>query len=571
VRRWLGPALLLGLVAAAAEARPGGGSSFSSSSSSRSSGSSSSGSSSRSSWSSGSSSRSSWGSSSPSRSQPVSYRPSAPAQPQLTLEDVSYMAHRPQARRSLSASWQLGRLGPYGAGPARPASFTITQPHRPTESWVESFDGALKLGGVLLTVVLLVGASELRDFFRASMGWTTAEPPEVETPPPPPAGVVRKHLEAIRRLDPDFSVVLLEDFLYALYTEAQMARGQRATARLAPYLGPRARVQLDALGAHPVSGVVVGSLRFLSSHAGPTIVLAVEFEANYAQEQSGQTHGYYTRELWRLERKAEVRSRPPEKIRVLGCPACGAPLDRLLGSTCQYCNRVVDGGNFDWLVTAIVVHERSLRGPMLTGTVAEAGTDLPTRFDPGLAPALALLRSRDPAFDEATFRARVEHIFQTMQTAWSTLAWEQARPYLSDNLFEAQSYWIAAYRAQGLRNVTADTRVTNIELVRLSQDRWFDALTVRLHAVGRDYTVRDADGEVVGGSASAERSYTEYWTLIRGSRRAGPPPSAGACPSCSASLELSMAARCTHCQAKVNSGEFDWVLSRIEQDEVYSG
>jgi ferredoxin len=30
-----------------------------------------------------------------------------------------------------------------------------------------------------------------------------------------------------------------------------------------------------------------------------------------------------------------------------------------------------------------------------------------------------------------------------------------------------------------------------------------------------------------------------------------------------------MAGSCTHCHAKITSGEFDWVLSRIEQDESY--
>jgi hypothetical protein len=32
-----------------------------------------------------------------------------------------------------------------------------------------------------------------------------------------------------------------------------------------------------------------------------------------------------------------------------------------------------------------------------------------------------------------------------------------------------------------------------------------------------------------------------------------------------------MAGTCKYCQAKVTTGEFDWVLSRIEQDEVYVG
>jgi hypothetical protein len=32
-----------------------------------------------------------------------------------------------------------------------------------------------------------------------------------------------------------------------------------------------------------------------------------------------------------------------------------------------------------------------------------------------------------------------------------------------------------------------------------------------------------------------------------------------------------MAGNCTHCSARVTSGDFDWVLSRIEQDESYQG
>ena len=34
---------------------------------------------------------------------------------------------------------------------------------------------------------------------------------------------------------------------------------------------------------------------------------------------------------------------------------------------------------------------------------------------------------------------------------------------------------------------------------------------------------------------------------------------------------ISMAVVCGYCNAKVSGGAFDWVLSRIEQDESYSG
>jgi len=158
-----------------------------------------------------------------------------------------------------------------------------------------------------------------------------------------------------------------------------------------------------------------------------------------------------------------------------------------------------------------------------------------------------------------------------MQVAWSSLAWDKARPYLSDNLWTAQTYWIDAYRRSGLRNVMESPRIGKLELARITSDRWFDAVTVRVFAAGRDYTVRDSDGAVVGGDKSRDREYTEYWTLIRASTAKGPAKRDDACPSCGAPLAINAAGQCGHCQVKLTSGQFDWVLSRIEQDEVYEG
>ena len=95
------------------------------------------------------------------------------------------------------------------------------------------------------------------------------------------------------------------------------------------------------------------------------------------------------------------------------------------------------------------------------------------------------------------------------------------------------------------------------------------AYTVRVFATSKDFTVRDVDGAVVGGSRSRTRSYTEYWTLIRGSGTKGPARTDLVCPSCGAPLSINAAGHCDYCQVKVTSGQFDWVLSRIEQDESY--
>ena len=42
------------------------------------------------------------------------------------------------------------------------------------------------------------------------------------------------------------------------------------------------------------------------------------------------------------------------------------------------------------------------------------------------------------------------------------------------------------------------------------------------------------------------------------------------CPSCGAPLDkINQAGQCEYCETVVTLGDFDWVLTNIEQDEVY--
>jgi predicted amidophosphoribosyltransferase len=43
------------------------------------------------------------------------------------------------------------------------------------------------------------------------------------------------------------------------------------------------------------------------------------------------------------------------------------------------------------------------------------------------------------------------------------------------------------------------------------------------------------------------------------------------CPNCGAPLKVNSTGICEFCSGKITSGEFDWVLSLIEQDESYRG
>jgi predicted lipid-binding transport protein (Tim44 family) len=377
--------------------------------------------------------------------------------------------------------------------------------------------------------------------------------------------------------DPDFSLVLFEDFLYALYAKAHEARGGGRVDTLSAYLSEQARQALRSQGQPgQVKAVVVGAMHYLSvsdvDRQSTRVSVQVRYEANYTEvSASGAEQSWYVVEDWTLARGTKAKSRPPAQTRVFKCPNCGAPLEAVQGRTCSYCQQQVDTGEFDWLVEGVRVCERERRGPQLTGTTEEQGTNLPTVKQRGVEGRMQALLQEDPSLSWDALTQRVGHIFLELQQAWSQRKWEQARPYVSDNLFQMQLYWMQAYREAGLRNVTEGARITCIELARVVSDKYFHAITVRLHATGLDYTLRDSDGQVVGGSRTRQRRYTEYWTLIRGAGVKGRPSVDKRCPSCGAPLSISMAGQCTHCSAKVTSGEFDWVLSRIEQDESYQG
>ncbi len=399
-----------------------------------------------------------------------------------------------------------------------------------------------------------------------------------DAPSTPPAGAeARARLEKLRETDEDFSLVLFEDFVYSLYAEVQVARGAGALDTLSPWLTSEVRHALAGatLGLREVRNVVVGAVRVRAVDAAASggVVVELEVEANYTEvcewEGAPPEQAYWVVHQLVLERAAGARSRPPEKVRLFVCPSCGAPSAeaRFVGGACAHCGHAVVPGSFDWVVTAMRLLESQPRGPQLVGTVAEEGTDLPTVRAPDADARLAALGARDPKFDRNALDERIELIFRELQSAWTARDWKRVRPFVSDALFDTQLYWIRTYEAQHLRNV-CENHVERIELARVVSDKWFDAITVRVHAEGLDYTVDD-DDSVVSGSDTRSREYTEYWTLIR---RAGVHVAtrvAPQCPSCGAELAIDMAGHCAFCRAKVTSGEFDWVLSRIEQDEVY--
>jgi predicted lipid-binding transport protein (Tim44 family)/uncharacterized Zn finger protein (UPF0148 family) len=400
------------------------------------------------------------------------------------------------------------------------------------------------------------------------------------TPPPlaPEASSdLSQQLALLKQNDPNFSLGLFADFVTALYARAQEARGKGSVDVLAPYIDERAQQQLLGLGSpatglSEVAGVVVGASNIVDVRNMPDGTgITVFFEANYTEIFSGgQQVSYYTEERWQFWRQAGVLSQPPGKIDSIHCPKCGGPLERNENGLCPYCNTVIRGGQFHWYVVNMEVLERDQRGPQLTQETEEEGTDLPTVYQPGFNEYRARLEASNPGFSWKRTNERVLYIFNMISQAWTSLEWEKARPFESDNLFQMHRYWIEAYKRQGLRNVLDKIVVSRIEWVKIDQDAYYDSLTARIWASELDFTV-DSTGRVLCGSSTRPRAFTEYWTFIRTRGAKAPEHKDDHCPNCGAPLAISMAGICEYCGGKVTSGDFDWVLSRIEQDESYTG
>jgi len=425
--------------------------------------------------------------------------------------------------------------------------------------------------GVPVVVVVIIYMSAQ----KRSGGQTSWEVGTATVAVPRPRAV---DFGALRERDPEFSRVLFTDFVYALYAQAQKARHDpNALGLLAPYLAPAVRERLAQRppAGVPVQAAIVGALRVTevrvpqeAAAAGDEaqVRVGLELEANLALGDQAQ----YVRESWALVRSVTAASRPFQSVRTFGCPSCGAPFESS-GNVCASCGRAVDGGRFDWTVQQAALLDVQSVPPLLTGTVEERGTDLPTVMQPGAAGRWEALLQDDPQLTLESFAARLQLIFDELNGAWAAQDLKRVRPFVSDAMHEYLRYWIDAYRAQGLVNAVEGARIERWSSARVERDRHYDAVTVRLWGTGRDVTREAASGRVVGGSARRERPYSEYWTLIRGAAVRGAPRADKACPSCGAPLSVTMAGNCEYCNTLVTRGDFDWVLSRIEQDDVYAG
>jgi hypothetical protein len=333
------------------------------------------------------------------------------------------------------------------------------------------------------------------------------------------------------------------------------------------------RLFADRVGLDAVSEVVFGATRIVqASTEGGFVRLDVEFTANITETRGGIRAQLLCEERWSFRRKAGVRSPAPERMRALGCAGCGSTLEPNADGTCVSCGAARRGGLTHWEVGAILqADRRPLSASELAvdlGGGVERGTELPTVIDSRLSAAKRAFEGRHPDHAWQAFEDRVRTAFLTLQQAWSTKSWAQARPYETDALFQTHRFWMERYAAFGRVNRVEQVEISRVVLAKIDVDAFYESITVRIFARALDWT-EDAAGKVVSGSATRPRAFSEYWTFLRALQAAV--EAAANCPSCGAPLDPGGGATvCASCGGKLVGGAFDWVASRIEQDDAYA-
>jgi len=207
-------------------------------------------------------------------------------------------------------------------------------------------------------------------------------------------------------------------------------------------------------------------------------------------------------------------------------------------------------------------------GELIQASVETAleGSGAAVKTDADIPAKLALIKQADPNFNEQVFKDKAQNAFFKIQEAWEKQDLKIARPFVSDAIMQRYSTQISDMQSRGEKNVLENIVIGKMDIVDINSDEKFNYIKVRIDASCADYTV-DSEGKMIRG-AKTPTNFVEDWTFIR---TAGSVTHSekelkdNKCPNCGAPLEVNATGQCNYCSAVVSSGQYDWVLSQIDQ------
>ncbi|HEY1101351.1 MAG TPA: Tim44-like domain-containing protein [Myxococcota bacterium] len=432
-------------------------------------------------------------------------------------------------------------------------------------------DGAFGTFVVMFLVFVVFGAIAV---VAASLSSTTTTYSPSAAPPPRPANrMAPSQGDRGRRIDPGFVEVLFLERAVLMATRLlEAAPHARLLRALSPYIDVEAAQRLAGrhVNVADVVGVVVARAAIADiASVDMSMRIDVELHLNrHVLDANGAPQSFWSHERWTFVKTLGPNAvrRDDDVLDRFGCPRCGSPLEEDTSGRCTHCQTALHAGDVDWAVQGFAVFDEKDVGPVLTQNVVEVGTD-----DPSVTDATPLRDAGNVIGDDGrkALLAHARAVFTNLQAAWSAQDLDAIRPFETDALFQSHRCWVEEYKRQGLRNVVGNLEVGRIQTCRVIKDGPYVVAVLRIAASCTDATF-DRRNALVAGSPHRRRHFTEYWTFVKHTGSKGGAPGGASlttCPGCGAPLSITQAGICTSCDRKITLGRFDWVVSRIEQDE----
>ncbi|WP_157829030.1 TIM44-like domain-containing protein [Colwellia sp. 75C3] len=177
----------------------------------------------------------------------------------------------------------------------------------------------------------------------------------------------------------------------------------------------------------------------------------------------------------------------------------------------------------------------------------------------------------DPDFDKNHMITRVEKAFFIIKEAWSKHDMSSARGFITDGIFQRYVIQFTIQKKHQRHRKIDDLSINHCELVGIEADKFFETLHFKISSQAR--LITEKTNRTKHPHKLPPYTYSvEYWTYIRlpgVKTRSQPGLIEGICPNCGATLLLSKFEQCQACNSLVTSGEYDWILAKITQEEEW--